>query len=51
MMPFFALAMIESRLLRMFDELRAELGQDTLEQIESDDLLELIQDKGQGYNV
>lgn len=30
-MSFFALAMIESRLLRMFDELRAELGQDTLD--------------------
>jgi len=51
MMPFFALAMIESRLIRMFDELKAELGEDTLNEIEPDDLIELIQDKGQGYNV
>jgi len=51
MMPFFALAMIESRLLRMFDELKAELGEDTLEEIGQDDLIELIQDKGQGYNA
>ena len=51
MMPFFALVMIESRLLRMFDELKAELGKDTLDEIEPDDLIELIQDKGQGYNV
>ena len=26
MMPFFALVMIESRLVRMFDELKAEIG-------------------------
>ena len=51
MMPFFALVMIESRLLRMFDELKAELGKGTLEEVEQDDLIELIQDKGQGYNV
>jgi type I restriction enzyme M protein len=51
MMPFFALVMIESRLLRMFDELKAELGEDTLDEIEPDDLIELIQDKGQGYNA
>ena len=51
MMPFFALVMIESRLLRMFDELKAELGEDTLDEIEPDDRIELIQDKGQGYNA
>lgn len=51
MMPFFALVMIESRLLRMFDELKGELGEDTLNEIEQDDLIELIQDKGQGYNA
>ncbi|MDJ1174331.1 HsdM family class I SAM-dependent methyltransferase [Roseofilum capinflatum] len=51
MMPFFALVMIESRLLRMFDQLKAELGEETLFEIEPDDLSELIQDKGQGYNV
>lgn len=54
MMPFFALVMLESRLLRMFDELKAELaelGEDTLDEIEPDDLIDLIQDKGQGYNA
>ena len=51
MMPFFALVMIESRLLRMFDELTAELGEDTLNNIEPDELIALIQDKGQGYNA
>ncbi|MBD2107452.1 N-6 DNA methylase [Nodosilinea sp. FACHB-13] len=51
MMPFFALVMIESRLLRMFDELKAELGEDTVDEIEPDELIELIQDKGQGYNT
>jgi len=54
MMPFFALVMIESRLLRMFDALKAELaelGEDTLDEIEPDDLIDLIQDKGQGYNA
>lgn len=50
MMPFFALVMIESRLLRMCDELKAELGEDTLDAIDPDDLIELIQDKGQSYN-
>ncbi|NES18356.1 MAG: N-6 DNA methylase [Symploca sp. SIO3E6] len=50
MMPFFALVMIESRLVRMFDELKAELGEDTLTEIEPEDLTALIQDKGQGYN-
>jgi type I restriction enzyme M protein len=51
MMPFFALVMIESRLLRMFDELKAELGEDTLEEVKQDELIALIQDKGQGYNA
>jgi len=51
MMPFFALAMIESRLIRMFDELKAEIGEDALAEIEKDDLYDLIRDKGQGYNI
>ncbi|MDG2991084.1 SAM-dependent methyltransferase [Candidatus Synechococcus calcipolaris G9] len=51
MMPFFALVMIESRLIRMFDDLKTELGEDTFNGIEPNDLIELIQDKGQGYNV
>lgn len=51
MMLFFALAMIESRLVRMFDELKAEIGEEAWADIEQDELIELIQDKGQGYNV
>jgi type I restriction enzyme M protein len=50
MMPFFALVMIESRLVRMFDELKAEIGEAALADVSQDDLIELIQDKGQGYN-
>lgn len=51
MMPFFALAMIESRLVRMFDDLKAEIGSDAFSKISKDDLYDLIQDKGQGYNI
>lgn len=50
MMPFFALVMIESRLVRMFDELKAEIGEAALVEIAPEDLTELIEDKGQGYN-
>jgi len=51
MMPFFALAMIESRLIRMFDELKEEFGEEVLSEVDKVDLFELINDKGQGYNV
>ncbi len=51
MMPFFALAMIESRLIRMFDDLKAEIGEEAFNGINKNDLIELIQDRGQGYNV
>jgi type I restriction enzyme M protein len=51
MMPFFALVMIESRLVRMFDELKAEIGEEALADISQGELIELIQDKGQGYNA
>ncbi len=51
MMPFFALAMIESRLVRMFDELKQEIGEAAFDQIKKDDLYDLIKDKGQGYNI
>jgi type I restriction enzyme M protein len=51
MMPFFALAMIESRLLRMFDDLKAEIGEQAFANIQKEDLYALIQDKGQGYNL
>lgn len=51
MMPFFALAMIESRLVRMFDDLKKEIGEAAFAKIHKDDLYDLIQDKGQGYNI
>ena len=51
MMPFFALTMIESRLARMFDELKAEIGEAAFKEIHKDDLYNLIKDKGQGYNI
>ena len=47
MMPFFALAMVESRFIRMAEELRAEVG----EELSDEDFLELIKDGDQGYNV
>lgn len=51
MMPYFALAMIESRLIRMYDEFKSEIGENTLATISKDELRQLIRDKGQGYNV
>jgi type I restriction enzyme M protein len=51
MMPFFALTMIESRLVRMFDNLKAEVGEDVFAKINENDLRDLIKDKGQGYNI
>lgn len=51
MMPYFALVMIESRLVRMFDDLKADYGEEVLEDIEKEDLYNLIKDQGQGYNV
>ena len=38
MMPFFALAMIESRLVRMFENLKKEIGVAKFAQIKKDDL-------------
>jgi type I restriction enzyme M protein len=51
MMPFFALVMIESRLIRMFDELKTEIGEEGLAEIDKEDFIDMIKDKGQGYNV
>lgn len=50
MMPFFALIMVESRLSRMADELKAELKEsgDTLS---LQDFIEEIQDQEKGYNT
>ena len=50
MMPFFALAMVESRLVRMFDDEKANLGEEVFAGISRDDLYGMIKDKGQGYN-
>ena len=51
MMPFFALAMIESRLVRMFENLKKEIGEAKFAQIKKDDLYDMIRDEGQGYNI
>jgi len=51
MMPFFALAMIESRLVRMFDQLKKDIGEKTFADIAKDDLYDMIRDEGQGYNI
>ena len=51
MMPFFALVMIESRLVRMFERLKTEIGEERIATIDKDDLYSLIKDKGQGYNI
>ncbi len=50
MMPFFALAMIESRLIRMIDDLKEEIGEEGFDGIDQEDRVGLIQDRGQGYN-
>ena len=51
MMPFFALVMIESRLIRMFDELKAQEGAENVAMLSKDDLRSFILDRGQGYNT
>jgi type I restriction enzyme M protein len=51
MMPFFALVMIESRLVRMFGDLKTEIGEHAFNAINKHDLYDMIRDKGQGYNV
>ncbi|MCK9337754.1 MAG: SAM-dependent methyltransferase [Arcobacteraceae bacterium] len=50
MMPFFALIMVESRFVRMAEELKAELeaSGDTLE---LEDFIEEIKDQEKGYNI
>jgi type I restriction enzyme M protein len=50
MMPFFALVMLESRLVRMLDELKAEIGEAELAELTPKERATLIEDKGQGYN-
>ncbi len=50
MMPFFALAMVESRLVRMLEDEKKEIGEEVLASIPKESLYELMKDKGQGYN-
>jgi len=51
MMPFFALIMIESRLLRLFEEeIKIAGGEKAFEAMREDDRLALLLDKKQGYN-
>lgn len=49
MMPFFALIMVESRLLRMKKELEDELKAESA-QLSEEEFIEELEDKGQGYN-
>ena len=51
MMPYLALILVESRLLRMLGELKEEFGEEAFDRIRKDDLKDLINDKGQGYNA
>jgi type I restriction enzyme M protein len=51
MMPFFALAMVESRLVRMLDDEKDSIGAEAFAKIDKNDLYEMIKDKGQGYNL
>ncbi|MEX1028501.1 MAG: N-6 DNA methylase [Paenibacillaceae bacterium] len=51
MMPFFALTMIESRLVRMLDGLIETYGEETLTRMPADDRYAMIKDYGQGYNI
>ena len=50
MMPFFALALVESRLIRMIDDERERVGTEAFDGIDKQDLLYMIKDNGQGYN-
>ena len=45
MMPFFALMMIESRLVRMFENLKEKHGEDTIKTMDKDDKYSLIIDE------
>lgn len=49
MMPFFALIMVESRLLRMKKEVQDELEAEGIE-LSEEEFIEELEDKGQGYN-
>jgi len=49
MMPFFALMMVESRLLRMAEEVKDELDK-AMGDFSNDDFSEAIKDEGKGYN-
>lgn len=50
MMPFFALIMVESRFVRMADELRKEL-EESGETLSPEDFIDEIKDQEKGYNT
>ena len=50
MMPFFALIMVESRFVRMAEELKAEL-EASGDSLELEDFIEEIKDQEKGYNI
>ncbi|MBP8291429.1 MAG: N-6 DNA methylase [Caldilineaceae bacterium] len=51
MMPFFALAMIESRLLRSLDELKTQEGITDFADVNPDDLAGVVRDRVKAYNT
>lgn len=51
MMPFFALSLLESRLLRSLDELMAEEGITDFAGVDPHELAAVIRDRGKGYNA
>ncbi len=51
MMPFFALVMIESRLVRMLEALKVEVGEVEWAELDQADRIALLEDQEQGYNV
>lgn len=50
MMPFFALIMVESRFVRMAEELKKEL-KESGDELELDDFIDEIKDQNKGYNT
>jgi type I restriction enzyme M protein len=51
MMPFFALSLLESRLLRSLDELMVEEGITDFADVDPHELAAVIRDRGKGYNA
>ena len=51
MMPFFALTMIESRLARMYEELKSEIAKEELDKLDDDALNIRLKSKPTGFSI